>query len=48
MTSRVRIRGAEWPWIILIAITVAVPTALAPLYALGAAATAFAFENDLV
>ena len=41
MTSRVGIRGAEWPWIILIAVTVAVPTALAPLYAVAAAATAF-------
>ena len=37
MTSRLGIRGAEWPAIVLIALAVAVPTAFAPLYALAAA-----------
>jgi putative inorganic carbon (HCO3(-)) transporter len=37
MTSRLGIRAAEWPWIVVIALAVAVPTALAPMYALLAA-----------
>ncbi|HWK25985.1 MAG TPA: O-antigen ligase family protein [Solirubrobacter sp.] len=40
MAERVRIRGGEWPLIVLIAIAVAVPTAFAPLLTLAAAALA--------
>jgi O-antigen ligase len=36
MGGRLGIRGAEWPPIVLIALAVAVPTALAPVYAVAA------------
>ncbi len=36
MSERVGIRGAEWPVIVLIALAVAVPTALSPVYAIAA------------
>jgi O-antigen ligase len=36
MSERVGIRGAEWPIIVLIALAVAVPTALSPVYAVAA------------
>jgi O-antigen ligase len=36
MGERVGIRGAEWPPIVLIALAVALPTALAPVYAIAA------------
>jgi putative inorganic carbon (hco3(-)) transporter len=36
MGGRLGIRGAEWPPIVLIALAVALPTALAPLYAIAA------------
>jgi putative inorganic carbon (HCO3(-)) transporter len=39
VNGRVGIRAGEWPLIALIAAVVAVPTALAPVYALAAAAT---------
>ncbi len=40
MGAKLGIRGAEWPLIVLIALAVAIPTALAPVYALAAAAVA--------
>ena len=40
MGAKLGIRGAEWPLIVLVALAVAVPTALAPVYALAAAVVA--------
>jgi putative inorganic carbon (hco3(-)) transporter len=38
VSARLGIRGVEWPAIVLLALAVAVPTALAPMYAVAAAA----------